>query len=201
MKNKKRTLYIVLTFIVVILLFFVLIRIASLINMTQSDTDYEKLELNIKNYDIDYYTVYDKSFKVYKINNYYKGDSINKIEKEIRNSDAWTRNKFYEYIMMKFYEKTDRKRTEIDRENLYYYHKGLIYAIVDMKNAKIYYLKNNSLDYHNEYNEILGIKVDDNYICREIYSIKGQETQNDGIDYYVYNFNEEVRKRDRRSIK
>lgn len=59
MKNKKRTLYIVLTFIVVILLFFVLIRIASLVNMTQSDTDYEKLELNIKNYDIDYYTVYD----------------------------------------------------------------------------------------------------------------------------------------------
>lgn len=201
MKNKKRTLYIVLTFIVVILLFFVLIRIAALVNMTQSDTDYEKLELNIKNYDIDYYTVYDKSFKVYKINNYYKGDSIDKIEKEIRNSDAWTRNKFYEYIMMKFYEKTDRKRTEIDRENLYYYHKGLIYAIVDMKNAKIYYLKNNSLDYHNEYNEILGIKVDDNYIDREIYSIKGQETQNDGIDYYVYNFNEEVRKRDRRSIK
>ena len=139
MKNKKRTLYIVLTFIVVILLFFVLKRISALVNMTQSDTDYEKLELNIKNYDIDYYTVYDKSFKVYKINNYYKGDSINKIEKEIRNSDAWTRNKFYEYIMMKFYEKTDRKRTEIDRENLYYYHKGLIYAIVDMKNAKIYY--------------------------------------------------------------
>ena len=159
--------------------------------MTQSDTDYEKLELNIKNYDIDYYTVYDKSFKVYKINNYYKGDSINKIEKEIRNSDAWTRNKFYEYIMMKFYEKTDRKRTEIDRENLYYYHKGLIYAIVDMKNAKIYYLKNNSLDYHNEYNEILGIKVDDNYICREIYSIKGQETQNDGIDGVKIDFGHE----------
>ena len=68
------------------------------------------VELNIKNYDIDYYTVYDKSFKVYKINNYYKGDSIDKIEKEIRNSDAWTRNKFYEYIMMKFYEKEDGNR-------------------------------------------------------------------------------------------
>ena len=38
-------------------------------------------------------------------------------------------------------------------------------------------------------------------IYKEIYSIKGQETQNDGIDYYVYNFNEEVRKRDRKSIK
>lgn len=136
MKNKKRTLYIVLTFIVVILLFFVLIRIASLVNMTQSDTDYEKLELNIKNYDIDYYTVYDKSFKVYKINNYYKGDSIDKIEKEIRNNDAWTRNKFYEYIMMKFYEKTDRKRTEIDRENLYYYHKGLFMRLWILKMQK-----------------------------------------------------------------
>ncbi len=66
----------------------------------------------------------------------------------------------------------------------------MIYAIIDIKNAKLYYLKNNTLDYHNDYSEILGIKTD-NYISREIYSIKGQEAQNDGIDYYVYNFNEE----------
>ena len=190
MKNKKRTLYIVLTFIVVILLFFVLIRIASLVNMTQSDTDYEKLELNIKNYDIDYYTVYDKSFKVYKINNYYKGDSIDKIEKEIRNSDAWTRNKFYEYIMSKFSEIKDDEEIKIDRENLYYYYyKDGVYAIFDLKNAKLYCFENSIWNNHKEYSNILGIETK-KYNTREIYSVRGGP-QNDGLDYYVYEFSKE----------
>ena len=59
-----------------------------------------------------------------------------------------------------------------------------------MKNAKLYYLKNNIIDYHNDYNEILEIKTN-NYTDMEIYSVKGQEAQNDGIDYYTYKFNEE----------
>ena len=92
--------------------------------------------------------------------------------------------------MMKFYERIDGKIIEIDREDLYYYNKGLIYAIIDIKNAKLYYLKNNIIDYHNDYNEILEIKLN-NYTDMEIYSAKGQEAQNDGIDYYTYKFNEE----------
>ena len=46
------------------------------------------------------------------------------------------------------------------------------------------------MDYHNDYDEILGIKLN-NYIDMEIYNIKGQDAQNDGIDYYTYKFNEE----------
>jgi len=92
--------------------------------------------------------------------------------------------------MMKFDERIDGKITEIDREDLYYYNKGLIYAIIDVKNSKLYYLKNNIIDSHNDYNEILEIKIN-NYTEMEIYSVKGQEAQNDGIDYYTYKFNEE----------
>ena len=84
----------------------------------------------------------------------------------------------------------DGKIVEIDREDLYYYNKGLIYSIIDVKNLKLYYLKNNIMDYHNDYDEILGIKLN-NYIDMEIYNIKGQDAQNDGIDYYTYKFNEE----------
>lgn len=190
MKNKKIILYIISILIVVISSNFLSIWITYLITISQGDNDYKKLELNIEDYDIEYYTVYDKSYKVYKINNYYKGDSIDRIKEELEKSAIWTKNKFYEYIMMKFYEKVDRERIEIDREDLYYYHKGLIYAIIDINDAKLYYLENNLLDYHNDYSEILGIKTD-NYISRDIYSIKGQEAKNDGINYYVYNFNEE----------
>ena len=31
------------------------------------------------------------------------------------------RKKFYEYIMMKFYEKINEENVKIDREDLYYY--------------------------------------------------------------------------------
>ncbi len=102
MKNKKIILYIIL---IVIFSNFLSIWITSLITNSQGDNDYKKLELNIKDYDIEYYTVYDKGYKVYKINNYYNGDSIDRIKEELENSAIWTKNKFYEYIMIKFYEK------------------------------------------------------------------------------------------------
>ena len=194
MNNKKRILYIIILLIVVIFSNLLSIKITSLFTSSQEDTDYQKLKLEIKDYDIDYYTIYSKDisyeYKVYKINNSYKGDSIDEIKIQLENSKDWSKKKFYEYIMMKFYERIDGKITEIDRENLYYYNKGVIYAIIDVKNAKLYYLKNNIIDYHNDYNEILEIKTN-NYTDMEIYSVKGQEAQNDGIDYYTYKFNEE----------
>lgn len=194
MNNKKRILYIIILLIVVIFTSFLPIKITSLFTASQEDMDYQKLKLEIKDYDIDYYTIYSKDisyeYKVYKINNYYKGDSIDEIKIQLENSNDWNKEKFYEYIMMKFYERIDGKITEIDREDLYYYNKGLIYAIIDVKNSKLYYLKNNIIDSHNDYNEILEIKIN-NYTEMEIYSVKGQEAQNDGIDYYTYKFNEE----------
>ena len=194
MNNKKIVLYIIILLIVVIFTNVLSIKIASLFIVSQEDTDYQKLNLRIEDYDIDYYTIYSKDisyeYKVYKINNSYKGDSIDKIKVQLENNNDWSRKKFYEYIMMKFYERIEGKITPIDREDLYYYNKGLVYAIIDVKNAKLYYLKNNIIDYHNNYNEILEIKID-NYTDMEIYSVKGQEAQNDGIDYYTYKFNEE----------
>ena len=194
MMKDKKILYIVLLLIAIILTNILSIKITSLYTESKEDNDYQKLDLEIKDYDIDYYTIYSKDisyeYKVYKINNYYNGDSMDKIKIQLENSKDWSRKKFFEYIMMKFYERVDAKMTEIDREDLYYYNKGLIYAIIDAKNAKLYYLKNNIIDYHNEYNEILEIKVN-NYVDMEIYNVKGQEAQNDGIDYYTYKFSKE----------
>ena len=48
-------------------------------------------------------------------------------------------NKFYEYVMSNFYEIKEKETIKIDRENLYYYDKNGIYAIFDLKNAKLYY--------------------------------------------------------------
>lgn len=194
MNNKKRILYIVIILIVFILTNFLSAKIGVLYKASQEDMDYQRLRLGIKDYDIDYYTIYAKDstyeYKVYKINNSYKGDSIDKIETELKNSSDWSKEKFYEYIMLKFYERIDEKIIEIDREDLYYYNKGSIYAIIDVNNAKLYYLKNNIINYHNDYNEILEIKLS-NYTDKEIYSVKGQDAQNDGIDYYTYKFSEE----------
>ena len=172
MNNKKRILYIIILLIVVIFTNLLSIKITSLFTSSQEDMDYQKLELEIKDYDIDYYTIYSKDisyeYKVYKINNSYKGDSIDEIKIQLENSKDWSKKKFYEYIMMKFYERIDGEITEIDRENLYYYNKGGIYAIIDVKNAKLYYLKNNIIDYHNDYNEILEIKTNQNgYYCHK----------------------------------
>ena len=195
MNNKKIGVILLIT---ILLTNILSIKITSLFIESQVDKDYQNLSLIIKENDIDYYTIYSKDisyeYKVYNINNSHKGDGLDKIKIQLENSSDWSKKKFYEYIMLEFYEKIQGKRTEIDRENLYYYHKGLIYAIIDVKNAKLYYLKNNVIDYHNNYDKILGIEIN-NYIDMEIYSVMGQEAQNDGIDYYVYAFNEEEGKK------
>ena len=190
MSDKKK---LIILFIIILITNVLSIIITSLLVSSREDMDYKKLNIEINDYDIDYYTVYSNEYKVYKINNSYNGDSIDKIKVKLENNKDWSRKKFYEYIMMKFYERIQGKIIEIDREDLYYYNKGLIYAIIDIKNAKLYYLKNNIMDYHNNYDEILEIKTN-NYEEMEIYSVKGQEAQNDGIDYYTYKFSEEIGK-------
>lgn len=194
MKNKKVILHIILILVIVMVVSFLSIKITELHFSIYGDIDYKELGLNLDSHDIVYYTVYNQDifdeYKVYKINDYYKNKNVNEIKEKLENSNEWNKEKFYEYIMMKFYERIDGKITEIDREDLYYYNKGLIYAIIDVKNLKLYYLKNNMIDYHSDYDEILGIKLN-NYTDMEIYNIKGQDAQNDGIDYYTYNFNEE----------
>ena len=194
MKNKKVILHIILILIIVIVVSFLSTKITELRFSIYGDIDYKELGLNLDSHDIVYYTVYNQDifdeYKVYKISDYYKNENVNEIKEKLENSNEWNKEKFYEYIMMKFYERIDGKITEIDRDDLYYYNKGLIYAIIDVKNAKLYYLKNNIIDYHNDYDEILGIRLN-NYTDMEIYNIKGQDAQNDGIDYYTYEFNEE----------
>ena len=157
-----------------------------------NDNDYKKLGLRIENYNIEYSTKYDynkfKRYKVYKIKNYYS-DSMEKFKTQLENNRDWSKNKFYEYIMSEFYEIKDGDKIYTDRENLYYYDKNGIYAIFDLKNAKLYYLKNNIFNEHRNYTSVFGIKVN-NYQTREIYSVRGGP-QNDGLDYYVYEFSKE----------
>lgn len=194
MKNKKVILHIILILVILIVGSFLSIKTTELCFSIYGDRDYQELGLNLDSYDIVYYTVYNQDifseYKVYKISDYYKNENVYEIKEKLENSSEWSKEKFYEYIMMKFYERIDGKITKIDREDLYYYNKGSIYAIIDVKNAKLYYLKNYILDYHNDYNEILEIKIN-NYTDMEIYRVKGQEAQNDGIDYYTYKFNKE----------
>lgn len=188
MKNKKIIIYIILILTIIIVTNFLFIKI----NSTKPDTDYQKLGLGLNEYDIDYYTVYlEDSFgvyKVYKINDYYKGD-IDEIKEKLENSNLWSRNKYYEYIMMRFYDQINRKTTEIDREDLYYYNGNDVRAIFDIKNAKLYYFDYWIPGTANDYNEILGIKID-NYIAKEVYSVKGG-WQGDGRDYFTYQFTKE----------
>ena len=185
--KKSEKLKTILLVIAIVIIFFLMIYILMLNNL-KIDNDYEKLGLDIKYYDIKYYTVYEddifEKYKLYKINN----SSINDLKRQIENSKLWSRDKYYEYIMDEFYDiKEDDKKYPIDREDLYYYKNG--HAIVDVKNAKLYYLESNPYKHHKDYSNILGIKTD-NYKTREIYSVRGGP-QNDGTDYYVYEFTEE----------
>ena len=91
--------------------------------------------------------------------------------------------------MSKFCEIKDDEKIKIDRENLYYYHKDGVYAIFDLKNAKLYCFENSIWNTHKEYSNILGIETK-KYNTREIYSVRGGP-QNDGLDYYVYEFPKE----------
>lgn len=73
--------------------------------------------------------------------------------------------------MKEFYELKEDDSIEIDRENLYYYYKKGIYAIFDLKNAKLYYFENNIFNEHKDYSEILGVQTKE-YIERETFSYK-----------------------------
>lgn len=156
----------------------------------KTDKDYQNLNLGLSTYDIKYYVVYDddplQKYKVYQMNiSWNKEKFRNKLEE----SDYWNKNKFYEYVMMRFYEYLGDERIELDREDLYYYDNNGIYAIFDLKNEKLYYLQSYLYSEYRNYNDILGIKVG-NYSEREIYSVRGG-LQYDGLDYYVYKFSKE----------
>lgn len=172
--------------IIIILFLIIYIFISKIIY--KIDNDYAKLGLDIKYYEIKYYTVFEddifESYKVYKISN----TSIEELRKQLENSKLWSRNKYYEYIMNEFYDIKETGETNpIDRQDVYYYENG--YAIFDLKNAKLYYLESNPYKHHKDYSEILGIKIN-NYTEREIYDVRGGP-QNDGRDYYVYKFTKE----------
>ena len=183
----------ILIILLVIATSFLSIIITKFFDSLKTNTDYQQLGINIENYDIEYYTVYyeDKfgKYKIYQLNDYYKGDSRDRIKEQIDNSSLWCKDKFYEYIMTRFYERINNEKTMLDREDLYYYHHDGKYAIFDSKNAKLYYYKNLLQSTEREFSEILGIKITD-YICRDIYDVRGG-LQFDGTDYYVYEFVEE----------
>lgn len=178
-------------FLFVTIIIFLIFYTIVLKENSKRDEDYKKLDLNLKSYNINYYTVYEEKdstgqYKVYKLN--LMGQQEKFIEK-LEKSEFWSKNKFYEYIMMRFYDMVDNDMIEIDREDLYYYRNNEIYAIFDLKDAKIYYFENNIWNKHKDYRDILGVDTQ-KYNTREIYSVKGG-IQNDGLDYYVYEFSKE----------
>ena len=188
----KKRIYLICSGPIIILIILLAIKIANMIASSKMDTDYQKLGLELNKYDIDYYTVYYEEafdyygvYKVYKLNIYKKEEDIrNKLE----SSKLWSKEKFYEYIMRRFTEKVSVKTDEIDREDLYYYKKDGVYAIYDLKNAKLYYLKNLIYNSAHEFSEILGVKTKE-YIEKEVYDVRGG-LQYDGRDYYVYEFDD-----------
>lgn len=183
----KTTALIMCTVIILGLIMYIFI----IKEFAKKDNDYKKLGLEIKESNIEYSTIYDYDmlykYKVYKIKNY--NNNMEKFKKQLEDNDDWSKNKFYEYIMSKFCEIKDDEKIKIDRENLYYYYKDGIYAIFDLKNAKLYYFENSIWNTHKEYSNILGIETK-KYNTREIYSVRGGP-QNDGLDYYVYEFSKE----------
>lgn len=182
-----KTIGLIVSIIIIILLFTYIFILKTFFKV---DNDYQKLGLELDTYNIDYYTIYEEDFfgiyKVYKLNILRDKD---KIRNELINNSYWSKDKFYEYDMQRFYEKVNNESVELDREDLYYYHKNGLYAIFDMKNAKLYYLKNYLYSTHSDYSTILDIEVK-GYSEREIYSVRGG-LQFDGRDYYVYKFTEE----------
>ncbi len=173
------------------IIFCLIVYIFILKMFLKIDSDYRMLGLKIEDYDIEYCLIYDQDifsqYKVYKIKNY-SSKSMDEFRIQLENSNLWSREKFFEYIMIRFYDKEEGKseRKQIARDDLYYYHQNGVYAILDLKNAKLYYFENGLFNYHQNYSEILGIKTKD-YLDREIYSVRGGP-QNDGTDYYVYKF-------------
>lgn len=172
--------------IIIFLITYILISKA----LFKIDEDYQELDLQLKSYNIDYYVVYEddllQKYKVYKINML---DQKEKFRKKLEESEYWSKNKFYEYEMLRFYELKDNEVIKLDREDLYFYNNKGIYAIFDLKNGKIYYLKSHLYGTHNNYSNIWGIDTK-GYIKREIYSVR-EGLQYDGLDYYVYEFSKE----------
>lgn len=192
MSNKKIVICIILILATILITNYMSIKITKLFIAREKDKDYQKLGLEIDDNNIEYCTVYGyarfSEYKVYKIKNYYY-DSMDKFKNQLENSNLWNKNKFYEYRMMEFYEIKENEKVDIDRENLYYYDQSGVYAIFDIKNAKLYYFENGIWDNDQNYSNILGIKIDE-YVSKEIYSVRGGP-QNDGTDYYTYEFTEE----------
>ncbi len=156
----------------------------------KTDRDYQELGLGLESYNISYYTVYDddvlQKYKEYKLSISAEKEEF---RKKLEESDYWSRNKFYEYEMLRFNREISNGKVILDREDLYYYDNNGAYAIFDLKNEKLYYLKSYLYGTHNNYTDILGVKTK-NYNKREIYSVR-EGLQYDGLDYYVYEFPQE----------
>lgn len=80
------------------------------------DTDYQKLDLKIKNYDILYYTTYKEDwlggkYKVYELKDY-SSDSMDEFRSQLETSNLWSRDKYYEYVMQEFYERKDNDKID-----------------------------------------------------------------------------------------
>ena len=192
---KKRIIYVILTLLIIIVTNYLSIKITEWICSKRIDVDYQSLDLKIDDSYIRYYTVYKENFfgkyKVYKINNHYDNSGINMVKDQLEKSPIWSREKFNEYVMQRFYEIIDGEIYEIDREDLYFYHRDYsdIYAICDVKNAKLYYYKFDFLNTPSLDSTVLGIRTR-GYLSREVYDVRGG-LQFDGTDYYVFEFNEE----------
>ena len=197
MSFKKKILYFVLILIVLIMTSYLSVQLTLIfVYFKGDDVDYKKFGIDIDAYSIEYCTKYDygwnNRYKVYKIKNYY-ADSMNKYKEQLEKNELWTREKYYEYIMMQLYEEYGEQRIDIDRENLYYYHTSqyqCVYAVFDLKNAKLYCFERGTFwGMVEDYSNIFDIRMN-NIISREIYNVRGGP-QNDGTDYYVYEFTEE----------
>lgn len=188
-----KKIYIIWIIVIGIAVIILTIGITKLYVQTISDKEYKELGLDINENDIEYYTTYrkdplDGQYKVYKLKNYYTY-SMEEFKIQLEKSNLWDRNKYYEYIMQEFFEIKDDDMIDIDRDNLYYYKGKNAYAIFDLKNAKLYYYINRVFNHHVDYPKELKLDIR-NYINREIYDVRGGP-QNDGTDYYTYQFNQE----------
>ena len=174
--NKKGLKEVVLILLIVIIMFLIIYILISKVTF-KVDEEYKKINLELSSYNVDYYTVYKddplQKYTVYKLNMFGEKEEF---RRKLEKSNYWSKNKFYEYEMMRFYEIVDNDMKDIDREDLYYYDSKGIYAIFDLKNEKLYYLKSYLYGTHNNYSNILGVKTED-YIKREIYSVR------EGIQY------------------
>lgn len=166
----------------------------SLVILILEKEDYEKLGLDIKYYNIDYCTVYCEdifsTYKVYKLTRSYINEEL---DEQLNGNEYWSKKKYYEYVMMRFDEYITGERTEIDRENLYYYYGNGGHAVLDVKNAKLYYSSYPLTEAESDDNELLDMTLK-GYTYKEVYDVKGG-WQGDGRRYYTYIFEEKEGKK------